>query len=213
MFLDEISEMPIDIQVKLLRAIQEHEIVRVGDTKPQAISVKIIASTNRDLNSMVQQGKFRSDLYYRLNVLEIKIPALRERCEDIPFLTEHFLRKFNSLMGKSINDIDPYVINTLKDYSWPGNIRELQNCIEYICSLVPPDSFSLSAEYLPPNIIKALPQNGIQMEESYEAHMHKAEKEFLAKLIQACAGNKSLMARRAKLNRTTLWRIMSKYQL
>lgn len=213
LFLDEISEMPLDIQVKLLRAIQEREIIRVGDNKPYHVSVKIIASTNKDLNLLVHKGSFRSDLYYRLNVLEIKIPSLRERSEDISFLTEFFLRKFNKLMGKSINDIEPKVLTALKEYSWPGNIRELQNCIEYMCNLVPQDCYSLIVDYLPPSIPKAAAPNTSKAEESYAAHMNKAEKEFLDKLAQTCAGNKSLMARKAKLNRTTLWRIMSKYNL
>lgn len=205
--------MPLDIQVKLLRAIQEREIIRVGDNKPYHVSVKIIASTNKDLNLLVHKGSFRSDLYYRLNVLEIKIPSLRERSEDISFLTEFFLRKFNKLMGKSINDIEPKVLTALKEYSWPGNIRELQNCIEYMCNLVPQDCYSLIVDYLPPSIPKAAAPNTSKAEESYAAHMNKAEKEFLDKLAQTCAGNKSLMARKAKLNRTTLWRIMSKYNL
>ena len=129
LFLDEIGELPLEFQAKLLRAIQNKEITRVGDLKPMKLNVRIIAATNRNLKQMVAEGKFREDLYYRIFVFPITIPPLRERREDIPVLTEHFLKIFNRKYGKNII-MQPDAMSGLCAYSWPGNIRELENLIE-----------------------------------------------------------------------------------
>jgi formate hydrogenlyase transcriptional activator len=130
LFLDEIGDMPLDTQPKLLRALQEHEFERLGSTRTQRVDVRLIAATNRDLEAMVEAGTFRSDLYYRLSVFPIHLPPLRERREDIPPLVWHFVRKFSREMGRSITAISVPTMNRLVDWSWPGNIRELQNVIE-----------------------------------------------------------------------------------
>lgn len=132
LFLDEISEMPLDLQVKLLRVLQEREVIRLGDTRATPVNVRIIASTNKSLGSLVMQGQFRADLFYRLNVVDLEIPPLRERKEDLPNLTCHFTDKFSQMMGKSMHDITPAAMQVLDAYQWPGNVRELHNCIEHV---------------------------------------------------------------------------------
>lgn len=128
-FLDEIGDMDMSMQVKLLRVIQEKEVERIGGTKPIPLNVRIVAATNQNLEELIKEGKFRQDLYYRLNVIEIKITPLRKRKEDIPILIHHLVRK---IAGEDIN-VDPRVMNCLNSYDWPGNVRELQNVIEHAC--------------------------------------------------------------------------------
>ena len=130
LFLDEVGDLPLSTQVKLLRVLQEREFERVGGTKTISVDVRLIAASNRDLPSLIRAGRFREDLYYRLNVVPIEIPPLRERREDIPLLVAHFLRKYNAETGKRISEIHPDVMGMLSAYSWPGNVRELENAIE-----------------------------------------------------------------------------------
>ena len=130
LFLDEIGELPLELQPKLLRALQERRIERLGSVRTYDVDVRIIAATNQDLEQLVQERKFRADLYYRLNVFPIALPPLRERQEDIPCLVEHFVQQFSQRYGKSIDRIPDTVMDFLKGYAWPGNIRELQNVIE-----------------------------------------------------------------------------------
>ena len=130
LFLDEIGELPIELQPKLLRAIQEQEFERLGSSQTVRVNVRIIAATNQDLGRMVQERKFRADLYYRLNVFPITLPPLRERYGDVPLLVAHFLRIFSQRQGKSIEHIPDHVMKAMERYTWPGNIRELQNFIE-----------------------------------------------------------------------------------
>lgn len=130
LFLDEISEMDLTLQVKLLRALQENEIRKLGDTATKKINIRFIASTNKELEEKIAKGTFREDLYYRLNVVEIKIPPLSERKEDIKPLIEHFIKQCNEEFGKSIKNITDDAINKLKDYNWPGNVRELEHAIQ-----------------------------------------------------------------------------------
>jgi transcriptional regulator with GAF, ATPase, and Fis domain len=137
LFLDEIGEMPLDLQVKLLRVLQEKEIERVGGKAVIPTDVRIVAATNRQLWQEVQTGKFRSDLYYRLNVFPIIIPPLRDRREDIPALVDHFILKYARKMGKKITGVSEQVLSALKAYSWPGNIRELEHLIERTVLLTP----------------------------------------------------------------------------
>ncbi len=130
LFLDEIGEMPKNLQVKLLRALQEREIVPVGDTKPIKVNLRVVAATNRDLAADVAGGAFRQDLFYRINVVEVKMPSLRERADDIPLLARHFVEKFTSSMGKPMRNLTNDACRRLMQYGWPGNVRELENIIE-----------------------------------------------------------------------------------
>jgi two-component system response regulator AtoC len=130
LFLDEIGELPLSLQVKLLRVLQENEVRRVGDTKTIAINARIIAAGARPLSELVKNGEFREDLFYRLNVMPIRVPPLRERPEDIPLLSDHFIRKFRKTLGSSVKSISPAARRALMKYHWPGNVRELENAIE-----------------------------------------------------------------------------------
>ena len=135
LFLDEVGELPMSIQVKLLRAIQEKVIRRVGGTENTQVDVRLVAATNRDLEVMVEEGSFREDLFYRLNVIQIRTPALRERKEDIQSLAEHFLKKYNERLGKSVQTISAEAMEILKKYDYPGNVRELENIVERTVAL------------------------------------------------------------------------------
>ncbi|WP_174377952.1 sigma 54-interacting transcriptional regulator [Desulfitobacterium metallireducens] len=165
LFLDEIGDMPLLLQAKLLRALQEKEIVRVGETKPIRIDVKIITATNRDLDKMVKEGTFRQDLFYRLNVVPIHVPPLRERKEDIPLLVEFFLSKFNKRFNFEHHISSP-VIDTLMGYSWPGNVRELENVMERMMIISIEDELSVN---LLPEIIQRqipLPKRGTKLKDA-----------------------------------------------
>jgi formate hydrogenlyase transcriptional activator len=129
-FLDEIGEIPLDLQPKLLRVLQEREFERLGSSRTLKTDARLIAATNRDLSAMVEEGKFRSDLFYRLDVFPIRVPALRDRKEDIPLLVRHFVQQFSRRLGKNIDSIPTTTMEALCEYPWPGNIRELQNVIE-----------------------------------------------------------------------------------
>lgn len=152
LFLDEIGEIPLSIQVKLLRVLQERQIERLGSSVPIDVDVRLIAATNRDLNKAVQEGSFREDLFYRIQVLHIELPPLRERAEDILPLARHFTAKFSEENGVSLEEIDREVERALVCYSWPGNVRELENVIERAVVLAPKDKRTLTLELLPPHL-------------------------------------------------------------
>lgn len=153
-FLDEISEMEFSLQTKLLRVLQEREIVRIGGYKPLKVDVRVIASTNKDLKELIAEGKFRQDLYYRLNVVQIKIPGLRERQGDIPLLARYYVNKYNQSFGKFIENIAREAEKVLEDYTWPGNVRELQNCIEHAMNMVGREDTSLLVRHLPSYLLQ-----------------------------------------------------------
>jgi formate hydrogenlyase transcriptional activator len=137
LFLDEVGDIPLELQPKLLRVLQEHEFERLGSSHTQRVDVRVIAATHRDLKQMVQEVEFRSDLYYRLHVFPVSVPALRERCEDIPLLARHFVDEYARRMNRRIETISPQAIDALTNYSWPGNVRELQNFMERAVILSP----------------------------------------------------------------------------
>jgi formate hydrogenlyase transcriptional activator len=143
-FLDEVGEIPLELQPKLLRVLQEREFERLGSTRTLRSDARLIAATNRDLEALVEEQKFRSDLFYRLNVFPIRIPALRERPEDIPLLVSHFAQQFGRRMNKNIETIPSETMNALCAYPWPGNIRELQNLIERAVILSPGPALKVS---------------------------------------------------------------------
>ncbi len=161
LFLDEIGELPIGMQVKLLRAIQDKTIRRVGGTDDRKIDVRIIAATNRDLETQVKEGKFREDLYYRLNVIQIKTPALRDREGDVDTLIGHFVKIFADKQKKKIPGVKPEVYEVLKMYHWPGNVRELENVIERAVTLSSEDD--LAVDVLPQGVIDAARTRGSQV--------------------------------------------------
>src|SRR5262249_48376211 len=147
-FLDEVGDLPPEIQIALLRVLQEREIERVGNNKPIPVDVRVLAATHRDLNAPVAEGKFRQDLLYRLNVVPVQMPSLRERADDIPLLVEYFIGRFGKKAGKKFRTIDKKTVKLFKAYQWPGNIRELQNVIERAVILSDGDTFSVDETWL-----------------------------------------------------------------
>lgn len=205
LFLDEIGEMPLEFQVLFLRVLQEKTIMRIGGKKMIPVDVRIIAATNKNLEEEVKAGNFREDLFYRLNVMAIKIPPLRERPEDIPLLTEHLFNKLQKGLDKKVNKIDPEVIKILKNYNWPGNIRELQNVLERAINLTTTGEIHVSN--IPDSIIGSVKQsyNKILPVDDYE-------KQLIFSLLQEHDGNKSKVAKILGISRTTLYTKLKKYK-
>lgn len=201
LFLDEIGELPLNSQVRILRAIQEKTIRRVGGTDDIKVEVRIIAATNRDLEHMVQQGTFRQDLYYRLNVINIRTPALRERRDDIPLLASHFLNKYNERFGKSIQNVSKEAMDLLKKYDFPGNVRELENIIERTVALE--SGATVLPESLPqfvntPSGRKMVSSDGIEITDEgidLQKVLDQLEKELLVKAIHQATGVKKRAAK------------------
>src|SRR6185312_4457273 len=177
-FLDETGELPMETQVALLRVLQEREIQRVGGTQSIRVNVRILAATNRDLQKAIAAGTFREDLFYRLNVFPIHIPPLRERKEDIPMLVEYFIDRFARKAGKNIRSIDRESLELLESYSWPGNIRELQNVVERSVVLCDTDTLSIEKSWL------SLENSGSRVPTgSMASKIHEREREFIEKAL------------------------------
>ncbi|GAB6157629.1 sigma-54 dependent transcriptional regulator [Desulfotomaculum varum] len=214
LFLDEVTEMPLSMQVKLLRVLQEKQFERVGGTESIKVDVRVIAATNRDPVECIRKGTFREDLYYRLNVLPIHLPPLRERNEDIPLLVMHFLQKFNPLQEQLIS---PEAMTLLKAYQWPGNIRELQNVIER--AVILSQGQEIKSRHLPKEIQKLdsnkgktgqgliinFPDEGISFEE--------VEKELIIKALEKSNGNQTRAAQLLGITRSALLYRAQKYQI
>ncbi len=206
-FLDEIGELPAALQVKLLRFLQENEIKRVGSNQTLKLEVRVIAASNRDLHGMVTAGKFRSDLYYRLNVVQIDLPPLRERVEDIALLAQHFLRKFAAKMRKPGRTLAPAALQKLQTYDWPGNVRELENVIERAVALSLEPEIGLAE--LPENVLPEIARAG---SEAARASLKEMEKGYILDTLKYCGGNYDEAARVLGIGRTTLWRKLKEYQ-
>ncbi|MCB0364761.1 MAG: sigma-54-dependent Fis family transcriptional regulator [Bdellovibrionaceae bacterium] len=219
LFLDEVGELAPTIQVKLLRAIQERVIRRVGATDDTKVEVRIIAATNRDLEDMVSKGEFRQDLFYRLNVINIRMPALRERTDDIPLLTQHFLAKYNDRLGKAIGSISAEAMDMMRKYHYPGNVRELENIIERTVALE--GGATILPESLPPFVNTP---SGRKLASSHEIEitddgidldkvMGQIEKELLVKAIHAAGGVKKKAAKLLSITFRSMRYRVEKYNL
>ena len=206
-FLDEISETSPDFQVKLLRVLQEQEFERVGGTQPMKVDVRVIAATNRNLETLTREGKFREDLYWRLNVVRIQLPSLRERPEDIPLLVEHFLRQFNQENNKQIT-ISPRALSLFMSYSWPGNVRQLRTTIESMVILS--QSREIALKQLPEEIQRETSPSPV-VKIKIGTTLRDAEKELIKATLAAESGNKALAARVLGLSRKTLYRKSEEY--
>jgi len=206
-FLDEIADMPLSLQPKLLRVLQDMEFERVGDTKTRKVDVRVIAATNRNLKEEIKAGRFREDLYYRLCVVPVVIPPLRERKEDIPLLVSHFLEKCHRKMPNRprVTDISPDALSALLDYDWPGNVRELENAIEHAYIKSRTERIELSS--LPPTILNKAETSyqNTTLSQSEET-IDELERRRILDLLRKYKGNKSLVARTLGISRTTLWR-------
>ena len=210
LFIDEINAMPLSLQPKLLRALQEGEIDRVGSAESIPVDVRIIAATNKDLKEMVDRGEFREDLYYRLNVVELEVPPLRERKEDIKELVDLFIEQQNNMLGKQVTGIEDKAIETLKKYDWHGNVRELQNVIEktmnYAVGNVIRDSeliFSMGSQTPTINKLK-------DYDSPIEIAKRSAERELILETLDKVGGNKSQAAKLLKISRPLLYQKMER---
>ncbi len=209
-FLDEVGELSLSVQAKLLRALEQHEVQRVGDIKPKKVDVRVIAATNRDLKKMVQEGKYRKDLFYRLNTIHIHIPPLRERAEDIPLLSEYFVQQLNTEIGKNIKEIKPEVLEHLKKLGWEGNIRELKNVIERAYIMTTTDSIKLND--LPAEYVGEISPSFEPIEDlEPQTTLAEMEKKYIMEVLQKTAGNRSQAARILGLSRRSLYRKLKKY--
>ncbi len=210
LFLDEISEISPSIQVKLLRAIETKEFERIGDSHTKKVDVRIICATNRNLKELVAQGKFRSDLYYRINVVNINLPPLRERREDIPLLIDYFIEKFNKETGKRVRAVSPEAMDLLIDYDWPGNVRELENAIGH--AFVHCRGEVILPRHLPDDVVRGV--TPVASEEILSARsLEEIERIAIRAALKHTGGNQTLAARRLGISRSSLWRKMKKYGL
>jgi len=191
LFLDEVAELPLSLQAKLLRVIQSREFRRVGSNTPLRVDVRLIAATNRDLASLVQQGRFREDLFYRLDVISYILPPLRQRKEDIPLLVAHFVQQFNQHRDRPLRGVSPRTLRLLLQYDWPGNVRELENCIERAGVLADGDIIDLAQlrQVLHPGL-----QVGPQTPKEPRRSLHDMEKDCILDALRQTRGNKTAAA-------------------
>ncbi len=234
-FLDEINSTSDKLQVKLLRVLQEHEFERVGDTQTIRVDTRVIAASNRDLLEETEAGRFREDLYYRLNVVTIYLPPLRERREDIPALVSHFLRIYNEENYRHVPHVAPAAMQAMQDYSWPGNVRELQNYIERAVVLAPGDE--LTPDLLPETVLGGRPRRigrmrGVDVEtlasdlvqqgidaagptadNLYATVVNRVERELIVQVMASCDNVRIKAADRLGINRNTLHKKLKEYGL
>ena len=209
-FLDEFGDIPLSTQVKLLRVLQQREIERIGGNTPIKVDVRIICATNKNLEEMITKGTFREDLYYRINVFPIYIPALRERLHDIPTLIDHFIEKFNKENNGNIKRITASAIDTLMVYHWPGNIRELENCIERCCILS--QDGVIKSHNLPPTIQNAVCSD-TENKGTLESIIDKLEKQILQDTLLATKGNISKAANQLGITERMMGLRIKKYEI
>jgi two-component system, NtrC family, response regulator HydG len=208
-FLDEIGDLPLSTQVKLLRVLEENVIERVGENKPIRVDVRIVSATNKDLERLVEKTLFREDLFYRINVIPIAIPPLRERVEDIPLLAETFFRRVRMKSGKDIQGISEEAMEKLVDYHWPGNVRELKSAFEYV--FVSCQDSIIQPHHLPPNILW-----GQRSQESpifVPSTRDEIKKRQLLDALEKAGGNQSKAAQILGVSRVTVWNRMKKFNI
>jgi PAS domain S-box-containing protein len=208
-FLDEIGDIPLSTQVKLLRVLEEKEIERVGDHKPISVDVRIISATNKDLDELISKGRFREDLFFRINVFPLSCPSLAERLEDIPFLVQNFIEQNAIKGGKEILGLTPEAMEALFTYFWPGNVRELRNAIEYATVLCP--GGWIGREHLPPKITmdRKTPSSNINSSPA----SWQEERKKLINTLHRFGGNQSETARALGVSRVTIWKRVKKYKI
>ena len=210
-FLDEIGEVSAGIQVKLLRVLQEHTIERVGDERPVPVDIRVIAASNHPLAELTRAGRFREDLYYRLHVLPIQLPPLRQRRDDIPLLAQHFVNIYRAETGRAIERIDQEALSIMVDYDWPGNVRELENSIEY--SFVKTTSGLISSRHLPPEVLPRRRRSSPAVAPQRRSRRADLTRERIRRELTAAGWNVAKAARRLRMSRTTLYGKMSEYEL
>ncbi|HNQ05217.1 MAG TPA: sigma-54 dependent transcriptional regulator [Thiobacillaceae bacterium] len=208
LFLDEVTEMSPAMQVKLLRAIQEKEVLPLGSTRPVRVDVRFIAASNRNMKDWVADGRFRQDLYYRLNVVNLHIPPLSQRREDIPLLAQHFLERAAPVMGKAVRDLSADALALLKAYDFPGNVRELENIIERGVALCQGDT--LETAHLPDDL-RDLSIRAFRRRDGKVIPLEEQEKDYILWVLAEAHGNQTLAAQLLGIDRVSLWRKLKKY--
>lgn len=211
LFLDEIVELTANVQVKLLRVLQERTFERVGGTKTINVDIRLIAASNRDLETEVEGENFRRDLFYRLNVVPLTLPPLRERREDIPGLAAHFAAKAAEKHGRSTPQLDAALIDSLHEYEWPGNVRELENLMERLVLLDRQPTLGL--EFLPEKMLKVSPTPGVPSETTFEGEITALKQRLIISALEAEGGNKVAAAKRLGISRSYLHRLISEFGL
>ncbi len=202
LFLDEVGELPLELQPKLLRAVEEQQITRVGGTRPISTPLRIVAATNRDLMQEIEEGRFREDLYYRIRVVEIPLPSLRDRREDIPLLVEHLLRRLNARLKRQVQGVDPAALQVLMSASWRGNVRELLNVLERAVLLT--DHERLGLDDLPNELTGAA--DSPKVSDDLRSAVRAYERHHILQVLRATDGNREEAARRLGINPSTLYR-------
>ncbi|HEX8709051.1 MAG TPA: sigma-54 dependent transcriptional regulator [Pyrinomonadaceae bacterium] len=211
LFLDEVSELSPAVQVKLLRVLQERSFERVGGNKTITVDIRLIAACNRDLEQEVEAGKFRQDLFYRLNVVPLLLPPLRKRSEDIPLLAAHFAAKAAEKHGRTPPELDPALIEALHEYDWPGNVRELENLIERLVVLT--SGTRLGLEFLPDKMLRSIPEAAAVADETtLEGSIAALKRRMVAGALKSEAGNKVAAAKRLGISRSYLHRLISEFE-
>jgi len=212
LFLDEIGDMPLQLQTKLLKVIETGEVLPLGDTKKKIVDIRIISALNKNIESCIQEKEFREDLYYRLNVFEIKIPPLRERRDDIPVLANHFLKEIAGSLARKIKGFDPEAMRALTAYDWPGNARELRNIVERAVILSEGDM--ISAGDLPEKVgMKRDPEGAESADGTLKSLMNEHEREMIEKALKKHHGNKEAAGRALGIDLATLYRKINKYKI
>ena len=208
LFLDEVTEMPLLMQVKLLRVLQEHELMRVGSTEPVNVNVRVVAASNRDLKDAVDKGLMRDDLYFRLNVVTLSLPPLRERRDDIPLLAYYMLRKYSTIIGHDVQEITPEALQRLVEYDFPGNIRELSNFIERGVALS--SGPELGIEHLPQSLGALTVRVFTPEIATPPTTLEEQETEHILSVLKMADGNRTKAAKMLGIDRVSLWRKLKK---
>jgi transcriptional regulator with PAS, ATPase and Fis domain len=214
LLLDEIGEMPLPLQVRLLRVLEQREVRPVGSNEARKIDVRVVASTNRDLEAAITAGTFRSDLFYRLNVVSIDVPSLRDRAEDIPLLVHHFMALHAKRLGKVVSGIEPDAMQLLCAHTWPGNVRELQNAVERAVVLARPEGITL--DVLPPTLTRS-PANERTIRRPYTLPLadaiHAFERSYIEHTLREAKANIAEAARAANVDRSNFRRLLKRHEI
>jgi DNA-binding NtrC family response regulator len=209
LLLDEIGDLPLGLQAKLLRVLQQRSFERLGSSSPITTDVRVICATHRNLERMVDAGTFRMDLYYRLNVVQIHIPALRDRRDEIPVLAQHFLQRFSKEFGKQANRFSPLAIHALEEYNWPGNVRELENAIQR--AVVMAEGQCIETWHLPKSLHSGFEQTAEVR--SYEEEVREFKRRLILRTLRECGGRKVDAARVLGVARGYLHRLINQLQI
>jgi transcriptional regulator with PAS, ATPase and Fis domain len=213
LFLDEIGTLPINVQTTLLRFLQEQEFYRVGDTTPKKVDVRIISATNQDMDIAIRDGEMREDLYYRLAVVQLRLPPLRERREDIPILAAHFVRQINERFGTGVRGFTPEAMQCLCEHDWPGNVRQLSNVIQASMAIEAEDRIEADTLYHVMGFDRRASEPSVVQPGSYTDALSRFEADYLRRLIAEAGGVVEDAAEKAGMNPATIYRKLKKYGL